>query len=188
MSNLLSPQSKRSIVREYRARAYVVWCAVLSVSFFIVTLLFLPSYLSVMAELRYATTAYNKESAGTRDEYAHALTEIRNANALGEQLVRGGSAISMTDIVREVDAELRPGITFTGVSFSRPTNNPLVVEVRGVAATRDELARFIDRLKQNPYFSDVSVPFSQLAQATNATFTATLSIKARSQDKSPDNP
>jgi hypothetical protein len=179
MSNLLSPDSKHQVLGEYRSRVYVVWCGVLAAALCIVALLFLPSYLSVHAELRYATTIYDKESAATRDEYAAALDEIRRANALGEQLSRDESLITMTDIMREIDAELSNGISFTGLSLSRPAGNPISVEVRGIALTRDELARFIDRLKLNPYFADVTVPFSQLAQAQNAPFVATLSIRPR---------
>ncbi|MFM2374017.1 MAG: hypothetical protein RLZZ234_12 [Candidatus Parcubacteria bacterium] len=179
MSNLLPPLSRRDIVREYRVRVYVVWCVVLALAALVVSLLFLPSYLSVMAELSYATTAYDKESAATRDEYASALADIREANVLGEQLGRTATLITMTDIMEEVDKELRQDIVFTGLDMSRPANNPITVQIRGVAATRDGLAGFVERLKRNPYFSDVTIPFSQLAQAVDAPFTATLSIRPR---------
>lgn len=177
MSNLLPREAKHAIVIEYRLRLLVVWCFILALSFFVSALLLLPSYVAVSSDLSYAESALMVQAADTGASYASTLKEINTANSIGQRLAQSDADISITDILREVDAEFGRGIQFVGLSIVRTSGSEPQIELQGIAATRDELARFVERLKANPYIADASVPFAQLAQAANSAFSVTIQIQ-----------
>lgn len=181
MSNLLPRDAKRTLVFEYRARVIAMWCFVLSTACLVIGLLFLPSFILISSQLKYAENTFLAATGEASERYASTLSEINEANALGRQLSARQDEVSATDVIREVEKELGSDITFNGLTFDRATTEGLLIEMRGVATTRDELARFVERLKANPYFSDASVPFAQLAQATDAAFTATIHVRPKKQ-------
>lgn len=177
MSNLLPPAAKNFISAEYTARLAVAWFFAGSVTCIVVAILFVPSYILVSSELSYAEGALLKQSTDTSTKYASTLKEINQANALGTRLVRRDTTIEMTDVLKEVHKELGTAIEFVGITITRQSGGDPIIEMRGVATTRDELAHFVDRLKVNPYIADASVPFSELAQAVHTSFTATIRVR-----------
>lgn len=176
MSNLLPRDIKRGMILEYRVRIAALWFLGLSAAFVIGTLLFAPAFVSVFTESR-AVSSELRAGEAANTEYADALAAIDRANALAGKLTRDQSPFTVTDAMREIDAELGTGITFEGMAFARADNGTPNIEFYGTADTREELARLVERLKGNPYFLDATVPFGQLAQATNASFTVTLSVR-----------
>lgn len=180
MSNLLPREVKRGITLEYRVRIAVLWFLTLAVAFVSGTLFFGPAFVSVFTESR-AVSSELREGEAANTEYAGALAAIDRANLLATRLTRDQSPFTVTDAMREIDAELGSGITFEGMTFTRLADGTPTIELNGTAATRAELAGLVERLKGNPYFLDATVPFGQLAQAKNASFTATLTVRPPQQ-------
>ncbi len=176
MSNLLPREVKRGITLEYRVRIAALWFLALSVAFVSGTLFFGPAFVSVFTESR-AISSELRAGEAANTEYAEALTAIDRANLLATRLTTNKSPFTVTDAMREIDKELGPGITFEGMTFNRLPDGTPTIQLNGTAATRSELAELVERLKGNPYFLDATVPFGQLAQATNASFTATLTVR-----------
>jgi hypothetical protein len=177
MSNLLSRETKRAMVLEYRVRIAALWCFALALVCASGTLLFAPAFLTLRAEHKYVTNVLNEQAARANPEYAQIVAGLDRANALARVLKEEEVRFTVTDVITEVEGELGTGIAFNGISFVRNEADIPRIEVYGVAHTRDELAQFVERLKNNPYFLDASVPFAQLAQATDASFTATLIVR-----------
>lgn len=181
MSNLLPRDAKRTLILEYRIRLVAMWCFVFSTVCLVIGLLFLPSFILISSQLKYAENTFLATTGETSERYASTLLEIKQANTLGRQLGAQQDEVSVTDVLREVEKELGSGIASNGLTFDKTGTGGLRIEMRGIASTRDELARFVERLKLNPYFTDASVPFAQLAQAANATFTATIHVRPKKQ-------
>ena len=177
MSNLLPRSSKRNIVTEYRVRLFASWLCMLAAVFFLSTWMLLPSYIAVSSELAAAEGAFQKQSKDTSATYASTVKEIREANSIGARLSKNNGDVRATDVLREVTKELGPNVQLVGFSFMRQAAAPQI-ELRGVASTRDDLAQLVVRLKANPLIADATVPFSELAQATNAAFTATIKLRS----------
>ncbi len=177
MSNLLPRDVKRATILEYHIRVASMWCMVLAVAFIVGTFLFAPAVVVVVTESRAVSSEMQANAGSANEQYAESLAAIDRANVIAGRLVRDQATFTVTDAMREVDKELGEGIQFEGMSFRRTEDGTPRIEVYGTASTRETLARFVERLKENPYFLDATVPFGQLAQATNAPFTATLTLR-----------
>jgi pyruvate dehydrogenase complex dehydrogenase (E1) component len=162
-------------------RIAVLWLFALSFAFCVGTLLFAPAFVSVFTESRAVSSEMRANADTANAEYAETLAAIDRANTIAAKLSQNASVLTVTDVMREIDSELGTGVTFEGMSFARAADGAPQIELFGTADTREDLARLVERLKANPYFVDVAVPFGQLAQATNATFTATLSVRPPQQ-------
>lgn len=177
MSNLLPRSTKQAILLEYRVRIAALWCFVVSGAVLIGTLLFVPAYVLIQSELSYVTSELRNNETDSQTTYRETLAAINRANTLGRVLAQNTDTFTVTDLLREIDVELRPSISFQGITYAHHEDGTPKIEILGTAATREELAQFVERLKRNPHFRDASVPFGQLAQAKNAPFTITLAIR-----------
>jgi hypothetical protein len=177
MSNLLPRSSKRNVITEYRVRLLASWLLMLAAVFFVCAWMLLPSYIVVSSELATAEGAFQKQTKDTSATYASTVKEIREANSIGARLAKSNDDVRVTDVLKDVTAELGSNVQFVGFSFTRQGTGLPLVELRGMAHTRDDLAKFIERLKANASIADATVPFSEFAQATNAAFTATIKLR-----------
>jgi hypothetical protein len=177
MSNLLPRIDKRRIRTAYHLRLATLWLTMLGIAFVIASFLFAPAYLLTRVSERTAAETLTAMKASSTPEYQTALKDIDDANILAKRLLAKRTHVSVTDIVGAIDTEVTEGIVLSGITYEVSEKDILVLSVEGTATTRDTLASFIERLKKNRYVSEASVPFEQLAQATNARFTATVMVK-----------
>lgn len=177
MSNLLPRASKRAVITEYRVRVVASSLFMLAIVFFLSVWMLLPTYIFVASELASAKGAFQKQSKDTTATYDSTVKEIRTANNIGARLAKNTTNVLVTDVLKEINKELGPDVQFVGFSFTRQGTGVPLVELRGVANTRDDLAQFVGRLKSNPLVADATVPFAEFAQATNAAFTATIHLR-----------
>ncbi len=177
MSNLLPRDVKRAIILEYHIRVASMWCLVMAAAFVIGTFLFAPAVVAVATESRAVSSEMQANAESANEQYAESLAAIDRANMVAARLARDTTTFTVTDAMREVDKELGSGVSFEGLTFIRAEDGTPRIEVQGIASTRETLAQLVERLKANPYFLDATVPFGQLAQATNAAFTITLTLR-----------
>ncbi len=177
MSNLLPRSSKRAVITEYRVRLGASWLFMLAIVFFLTAWMLLPTYIFVSTELHTAEGAFQKQSKDTTTTYDSTLKAIREANSIGARLAKNNVDVEVTDVIRQVNKELGLNVRFVGFSFTRQGTGAPQIQLRGIANTRDDLSQFIGRLKTNPFIADATVPFAELAQATNAAFTATIHLR-----------
>ena len=177
MSNLLPRASKRAVITEYRVRLMTSWLFMFAIAFFLVAWMLLPTYIFVSSELSTAEGAFQKQSKDTNTTYDSTLKAIREANSIGARLAKNNVNVEVTDVLKEINKELGPNVQFVGFSFARQGTAAPLIELHGIASTRDDLSQFVGRLKANPFIADATVPFAELAQATNAAFTATVHLR-----------
>lgn len=158
-------------------RLLASWLFMLAAVFFVSAWMLLPSYISVSSELATAEGAFQKQSKDTSATYASTVKEIREANSIGARLSKNSGDVRVTDVLKEVTRELGPNVQLVGFSFTRQAAAPPLIELHGIARTRDDLALLVERMKTNPLIAEATVPFAEFAQATNAAFTATLKLR-----------
>lgn len=177
MSNLLPRSSKRAVITEYRVRLAASWLCMLALIFFLASWMLLPTYILVSSEFATAEGTFQKQSKDTNVTYDSTLKAIREANSIGARLAKHTVDVEVTDVIKEVNKELGPNVQFVGFAFTRQATGAPLIELHGIANTRVDLSQFVDRLKTNPFIADATVPFAELAQATNAAFTATIRLR-----------
>lgn len=177
MSNLLPRVMKRDVRREYHVRVATVAGFVVAVAVGSQSLLLLPSYLLVNSKLHAAEDKLSAQNASMGDAYGQVVSDIERANKIVTELSKTEHGAAVTTVLEAIMEEAGNNVRINGVVIRKPDSETQNVELRGVAATRDELASFVDRLKQNTLITSAEVPFSDLAQARDAGFTASLVIK-----------
>ena len=176
MSNLLPRDLKARVRREYRLRVASVAAFVVASALGGVAILLAPSFMLVSSKLSLAEAEFDSKDSSMSEAYTTAADKIKRANTFALRLAGGVETISVTSIISELEREAGSGINIRGVVATRAEDGSYAVELRGVATTRDELARFIDRLKASSVIASADVPFSDLAKARDADFTASLTI------------
>jgi len=175
MLNLLTPEEKKSIKREYRVRtaAVIVMFMFFTVVFAIAGLL--PAYFHVTVNLKIRNTdlanlAVQSEQEGD-DSVALALGRtdtILNFIEIEEDL----ETVPTYIIERALTA--RPvGVNITTLSFDT-SEVGRVLTITGGANTRASLIEYSRNLGSQPGFLSANVPAEDLAQATNIDFRLTV--------------
>lgn len=176
MSNLLPQEMKVRMRREYRLRLLAVGAFVFAAVLGALALLLTPSFVLVSSKLSLSEATLASRDVSTSESYAKTVAEITKANDIAQRLSQAEPDVSITEAVGEILDTAGDDITVQGIVLSRNDASQYVIELRGVAATRDALSRFIDRLKNNPIVTSASVPLTNLAQATEADFTASVLV------------
>lgn len=178
MSNLLSQESRKKVYKEYWTRVVSVWALLLAGALVTVSVLFFPTYILLSARIGSLTTYVENKQASTSVSYQDVRKMINEANTYATQLKTSPTNFDIAQIIAALDKESSLEITVTGVSliFGEGDVNTMLV-VTGIALKRDDLAKYVERLKRNPYFSEAKVPVSDLAQAKDSRFTATVIVK-----------
>ena len=175
MSNLLPREARRAVRTEYWMRVIAVWGILMAVILSVTALLLFPTYFLVSARLAAAETEMTHTALAGNVSSVDVKNKIIEANRYAAQLRSGEDRIKNADVLSELEKERLEGITLGGTQLIE-IENGMSVTVSGVAATREVLSAFVTALKRNPYFADATVPVSDLARATNAPFSVTVTI------------
>lgn len=171
MINLLPPNAKKVVSREYAWRVTAVSFLALSVVLAVLALLFLPTW----QLLRFSETAIGTHlsaAQAARSAYDELSGKVSDANALIDHLYRQLPRRQLAALISELDQLSMAEVTITEFSF----NDDDTVSLSGIAASRSALASFRDRLENDPRFADVVLPLSSLAVDRDTPFTLTFSI------------
>lgn len=177
MSNLLPVAMKARVRREYRLRIFAVGAFVFASTLGALTLLFFPSFILVSSKLSLAEETLAAKDTSTSESYTQTVALIQQANNVASRLSAQNVDVSVSKALQEILAEAGDRVTVQGIVLSRTADAQYMVDMRGIASTRDELARFVERLERNAIVSTASVPFTSLAQAVDAEFTAAITIR-----------
>lgn len=178
MSNLIPPTGRTSLKREYLVRLLSVYAQLMTVVFFALTALSVPTYVLVNTQLQ-STSYRSTEEGGAEDSFREAEAVITDANELLAQLGAPQRFLSATKILDEIRAYAVPGITFEtyqikeGGEAKKPE---LIVQVQGVADSRTTLAALKLSLESSPLFERAEIPISDLARDAELPFVISLTL------------
>jgi hypothetical protein len=173
MINLIPPDGKRTVRKEYIARVASVWLFIAALAIASGALMLFPTYILVAQQL-----TIDASNAVSDEAYNQALKELNLAQALATKLAAPQRGVPAADILAHAEDALEDGVVLRGISIESVGGVPSVQAV-GTAQTRELLRRFIANLESDPFFTDASVPVSDLARDVDLVFTLTLTLAQR---------
>ena len=174
MLNLIQPDQKRKIIREYRGRFAVMTLSVFFVLEIIALALLIPSYIISIAQvqsLNMQQTAVQSQSTVTESAQSTALLQTANnqMSILATSSTPSGAAKSIQDLLANSGTAIR----INGITYN--TQNGLrEIVIQGIAATREDLVAFSNHIQGEPNVRSVDLPISNFAQSKNIDFSMTI--------------
>lgn len=175
MINLIPPEGKRVVRKEYVLRVYTVAGVVLSIALFVSAAALVPTYVLFLSSPTPETSS--KVTEPNSEEYARVTATLEAAMKVATQLQKPVPGLETSKIVSHIEAAVSPDITLEGMHFSQDAKQ-VRVEALGVARTRESLQAFIAALKKDTFFSDAQVPVSNLIKDTDLLFTLTITLRS----------
>ena len=180
MINLLPPEILKQELSDYRRRRLIV------VLYLLLSLEIISIIIGASAYwLRYHNyrqlekNLSGSESSVEAKEYetlAQALEHSQRQLAI--LAIPSAWAIGPVDLVELLASHQRQGIAATSITYQVNKDQSVKSEVRGLAATRTNLLKFIEALKTNPSISAVDSPINNLIKDREISFVIRLEVKA----------
>lgn len=175
MINLIPPQGIRSARREYLLRTASVCCMLLGSVILLLTVAHIPTYALIDAQMVALESTARKE-AGRGDAVRALETDVERAELIIKQLKRTKALPREIDIVAEIQSHASGDIQLTAFTIDVSGQKSDLVQVSGVAATREALAGFKTALETSSFFEKADIPISSLVRDTDLPFTITLTL------------
>ena len=174
MRNLLSEQTKHELTVEYWSRFIIVGVIFLSITCGIGIISLFPSYIllktnSTVAQSKASFFRDQKDNEGARINDAVRTTKVEL------ELLGGlGHTGLFSERMKEIILGQPEGITVDHIMFtSQKKEDERLFTMGGVATTRDALLSLERLLKQQPDFTAVTFPVSNLSHDRNIPFSVT---------------
>jgi hypothetical protein len=184
--NLLSPQEKNALRKEYRLRFFVVFFLM---SFFILLaaiVTFLPTYFFTVSRYDlFFTESQSDEIQNRLSRAKEAEKTILETNKKIILLKSDASVPRVKDIFFEISQSKNSGIVITSLSYennggavTKKGKDPVLakVNIRGRSSTRETLLAFKDALTQNKQFSNIDLPISSLVKESDIDFSINTTV------------
>lgn len=178
MINLIPPSAKKSITFEYWKRVITVWFCLFSSALVILSVFLLPTYIALQSEISFLE---DKVSSGIDrvSDYDITATELITANKQAALLLDNKATNTPSSLVAILNTYAGKAVSLNNFQFTKLDSSP-VITLAGIAATRQELARFRDVITQDPRFGVVNLPISNLIKDKDLLFSMEISIATSS--------
>lgn len=170
MQHTLIPQKERRILRrEYRIRAFIVFCFLLSVGGLIGSATLFPSFIFTFNEEKDQLSLLSSIRE-TKDESGVTALELdfKRDNSLISVLSKESKVPRPSTSIQSVIG-LRGPVKINAISVDTPTPEDLVIIIQGIAPNRDSLLAFKSRLEELAG-GGVELPVSDLAKSKDLQF------------------
>jgi hypothetical protein len=174
MINLIPPAAKRGITIEYWKRVIAVWLCLFSTALVILAVFLLPTFIVLQSQIGYLQEAV---TAGVDrvSRYDVTATELTTANKQAALLLENQATNTPSALIQIINTYAGNAVTLNNFQFSKLDSTPVLV-LSGVAATRQDLARFRDVLDQDTRFVAVDLPISNLIRDKDLLFSMEIEI------------
>ena len=176
MFSLLPKEQKSKLLKQYRFRLVFIIIAatiiVVGIGFFSL----LPSYFVVHSEEANILTLKNnvKKSISSKsdEDLEKTLINIKqNISALGEK------ESDTVSILGEIVKAKPEGVHINNINFINDKISTSTITILGVSSDRPNLILFSKRLQENPRWSSVDLPISNLAKDFDINFNINIAEK-----------
>ncbi len=179
MINLLPISGIKKIISEYRIRLLITALVMLAVTMVIASVLLFPAYL--LASHKRAVVLEDLSKRGDQKASSQEAKDlekiIKETNATLDLLGEKGQKFSISnDILTKTAGFRTENIKITGIFYDK-NGIESTFSLKGSAASRQSLTNFIDMLKKDVAFRDVSLPISDLVKDRNIDFTIIIKLK-----------
>lgn len=177
MLNLLPPEARQSLKKEYRLRVLALAFLFLAFSVGAGVVSVLPFAISAGSAYWFgggsplastAETAQGKATAATLQDFKDTLSVLDPQKFSARRSVAG----TIDAVVRDTPS----GVRLRGFSFISGSGADMQLELAGVSDTRDSLVSFSQNLSNDPAFTAVNLPISNYSEKTNIDFSVDLTL------------
>jgi len=170
MFKLLTDETMREVKREYAWHRAIVIIGTLILVFLVVGIGLLPSYVLSNARLNEVierTRIMNSVGQGEGDPTLQSWLQetSHRLKLLSPKL----DTDRPSDYIKKITSQSLKGVHITGFAWTR-TDDGIKLSVNGVAEDRQALITFENRLNASGYFSQVTLPISNLAKDKDIDF------------------
>ena len=184
MINLLPISGIKRITSEYRIRLITAALVMLAVIILIAMTLLFPAYL--LASHKRALVMEDLSKIGDQNTSSQEVKDlekvIKETDVILDLLNAKGQKFSVSgDIVAKTAGFRTENIKITGIFYDeKDLENSL--SLKGSATSRQSLSSFIEMLKKDAAFTNVSLPISDLVKDRNIDFTVMIKLKGDKQE------
>jgi type IV pilus assembly protein PilM len=177
--NILPSNEKKIVYREYLMRFFTILFNLIAiVGVFSVFLLF-PSYFISKSEesmVEDRLEEFNKQNPELINNNIDKL--INNINSELIILDKAKDSHKVSDsILNNILTSRTDGITFSQILFNKKAAGSSILEIHGIATSRDALRNFKTALDNNQSFSSVELPVSNFLEKADLNFTILITMK-----------
>ncbi len=171
MINLLPPEGKKRVIKNYWLRVFSVYFTLLGSAFFVTLALLLPTYFYVSYQIDALGTSISNEDAESLKKIE---TSITDANNISELLLHTPHVVNDTKIINEITSFSDGLVSIGTIKIQKKDRKVTEVTVSGRALNRSSLVSFRDSAEQHEFFDKVNLPLSNLAKDQDIPFSLTL--------------
>ncbi|MFA6585999.1 MAG: hypothetical protein WCS86_02450 [Candidatus Paceibacterota bacterium] len=177
MINLIPNEEKKEMSRDFYLRLITVSFSMIGISFFIASILILPSYFlsSVEENAINAKLELQKNEPIPVPDQGTLITinDLKGKLGLIENIQKSKIIFSQR-IINEIILKKIPSIKITNISYQNnlPTNEK--INISGRAPNREVLLSFRRALENNIAFSKVDLPISNFVKGSDIRFSLSL--------------
>lgn len=184
MINLLPISGIKKIISEYRIRLVTSALVMLAVTMVIASVLLFPAYL--LASHKRTIILEDLSKTGDRNASSEETKElekiVKEMDVTLDMLGNKGQKFSISgDIVTKTASFGTENIKITGMFYDKKEPESSF-SLKGTATSRQSLTNFIEMLKKDVAFKDVSLPISDLVKDRNINFTVMIKLKGDKQE------
>ena len=169
MINLLPPEAKRKVSREYVARLTMVALLAGIALIALAAALKVPSYLLLNGQVDAYSAQYFELQTGQANLKAAEET-IKGTNALARHLAAPEPVRPSSEIIATLDRLAGSNVTIQQFEIDQSAEKVTKIVIRGNAVNRISLAAFSDAVAAHPDFAEANVPIANLAKDQDIDF------------------
>ena len=169
MINLIPPQAKKIVLREYWLRVVAAWLLLLSFVLFALATLSFPTYL-LIEQLNQSLVSDIQAVAAKQVSYSEIENTVKNINALVNHLNTNREQVKFSSLLAKLDAIDDSHVTLDQFVFVEEQDVLKKIELIGHADTRSDLSAFRDAVEKSEEFDAVELPISNLAKDKDLSF------------------
>lgn len=174
MINLIPPQGRKALNREYILRAASVCTGMVGIVFLAATTLLIPTYVYINTQVR-TIEHQNIEGDKVSEDFKAAEAEVKFANTISIQLSKDETSPSISNLIAEVIRIAPPGIFFKNFELNvKKDVKSDGMQVQGMASSRASLLTLKQAIEESALFESAILPISDLARDVDLPFSITV--------------
>ncbi len=177
MINLIPQGAKKRIGTEYVVRFMSVWILLAALAFFVSAILLLPTY--VLSVHRLQADLSESNAAEKQQEFDEMKKTLSGAHLFATQLSASKESLHASSIMPHIEQAITSSVSLVGIAIAPDLPKKVhaaQVRVEGRARSRSDLQAFVETLKQDSFWSSVTIPVSDLAPEVDNAFVVTLMV------------
>lgn len=175
MINLLPPIGHHAVKQEYLFRVTASILLLFSFIAIFLTIAFVPTYVLVGAQIKAFEGVDGTDAE--KETLRSAEAEMQTAEDILKQLGKSTETLSHSLVIQEIQKMASSEIDFKTFRIDSTKDDVVVIQVQGIAETRESLAQYKIALESAPLFEKAEIPISDLAKETNLPFSITITPK-----------